>query len=136
MTLGEFAGEFKRLRTGPKGQRLSIRTLDIYVDALKRFRQHVGDSTPLEVISGAVVVRFFTHLRSNGGLSPATVNKVKRTLKSAFNVARDQLQYVKSNPCASIKQDRLAETDNRYVTPEEFARLRERDDVHPDSGRI
>ena len=46
-------------------------------------------------------------------------------LNKAFNVAKDQLQYIKSNPCAGIKQDKLAETDNRYVTPEEFAKLRE-----------
>lgn len=92
--------------------------------ALAKFRKTIGDYTPLESITGADVVRFFTHLRSTGGLAPATVNKVKRSLKAVFNVAKRQLAYIKVNPCDDIREDRLAETDNRYVTPEEFAKLR------------
>lgn len=37
----------------------------------------------------------------------------------------DQLQYISTNPCAGIKQYKLAKTDNRYVALEEFAMLRE-----------
>lgn len=125
VTLGEFAAEFEQLQQGPKGKRLAIRTLDIYLDTLKRFRAHVGDSTPLEAITRANVVRFFAHLQNGDDLSGHTVNKIKRTLKSAFNVAKNLLQYVKSNPCDGIEQDQMEETDNRFVTPEEFARLRE-----------
>lgn len=124
VTLGEFAGEFERLRTGPTGKRLSVGTLSDYVRALTKLRKSIGDDTPPGVYHGADVVRFFTHLRSAGGLAPATVNKVKRSLKAVFNVAKRPLAYVKVNPCDDIREDRLAETDNRYVTPDEFAKLR------------
>lgn len=52
VTLGEFAGEFERLRTGPTGKRLSVGTLSDYVRALTKLRKSIGDDTPLESITG------------------------------------------------------------------------------------
>ena len=68
------------------------------------------------------------HLRSKTSrlgkpLSPHSINKAKRSLRTAFNVAIDQFGYLRHNPCEKQKQDRVADTANRYVTPREFAAI-------------
>ncbi|MGB2986328.1 MAG: tyrosine-type recombinase/integrase [Phycisphaerae bacterium] len=56
-------------------------------------------------------------------LSDSSVNKHKRNLKSAFNVAVKQLGYLTVNPFVGLDQDKIPDQDIRYVEPSEYNAL-------------
>lgn len=91
VTIGYFMDELVALRTGPRGQRMSIGTLREYRSILTRFSKFVGRDTPLDSITMADATRYIAALRADLSrrgkpLSLSTINKHKRNLKSAFNV--------------------------------------------------
>ncbi len=97
ITLGEFVDEVLVLRTGSNGERLSI-----------------GNAT-----------RYLARIQSepsarNKPLSLSSTNKHKRILKAAFSMAVKQLGYLSVNPLERLQQDRVADPQPRYVSPDEF----------------
>jgi hypothetical protein len=70
----------------------------------------------------ADAARFFSALRQDGGtsLSPASVNKLKHTLKATFSLAVSPVGYIRENPFKAIKQDKVTDQPIRYVCPAEF----------------
>lgn len=50
----------------------------------------------------------------------SSVNKHKRVLKAAFNIAVGQLGYLRANPFERLKQDKVGDQDIRYVSPAEY----------------
>lgn len=130
VTLGEFIKEFVRLRIGPRGQRLSAASLEESQRTLERFAQYAGRHSLLANITKADAARFVASVRNathprfpKRKLSPATINKITRTIKAAFGVAVHQLEYIRVNPFVGLRQDKVAETPTRYVTPAEFKAL-------------
>ncbi|UCC31252.1 MAG: site-specific integrase [Phycisphaerales bacterium] len=124
-TLGEFVDELLALRIGPRGQRLSVGAAREYRTVLKRFAEFVGRDLPLLRVTMADGIRYLAAIRStlsrhNKPLSPFSVNKHKSVLKSAFNVAVDQLYYLRSNPFSRLKKDKLPDLAIRYVSPAEY----------------
>lgn len=86
VTLRTFAREFNALRTGPRGQRLSVRALHEYQAVLERFCTFVGPDAPLESLTLVDATRYIAHLRNTPSrrgmdLSVASINKHKRSLK-------------------------------------------------------
>ncbi|MCP4251019.1 MAG: site-specific integrase [bacterium] len=129
VTLGDFVAELVKLRTGPRGQRMSIKTLREYRCILERFSVFVGPETPLEAVAMSDATRYLAGLRNSKSkrtkrrLSPESVNKHKRNLKSAFNVAVMQLRYLTINPFVGLREDPLPDHKVRYVTPDEYRDL-------------
>ncbi len=122
---GAFVDEVLELRTGPKGQRLSIGALREYRTILNRFADFIGRDVPLDRIGMSDATRYLSHIQEHPSkrkkaLSVSSVNKHKRVLKSAFNIAVLQLAYLRVNPFAQLKQDKVGDQDIRYVTPEEY----------------
>ena len=77
-------------------------------------------------ISPAIAVRFISAIREGDSKkrpSPATVNRLKRTLRAAFSVAVSPLGYIRENPFLGIRSDRVAQPAIRYVSPTEFTAL-------------
>ncbi len=119
ITATAFAEEFAALRIGPRGQRLKARSLTEARRVLGKFVESVGADRLLVDIGPADAVRYVESLRSDT-LSPASVNRVKRTLKAVLNVAVLRLRYIRENPFADIRADKLGKKPIRYVTVEEF----------------
>ena len=129
-TLAQYADEFEQMRTGPRGQRLAARTARDYLTVFREFAAGVGESTLLESITPADVTRHIAALRARKsrfgkGLSAHSINKHKRCLQTVFSTAVSPLGYIRQNPCSLVKQDKLADTDVRYVTTTEFGAIRE-----------
>ena len=125
--LGEFLAELLELRTGPRGQRLSIASVREYRTIVGRFAAFIGADTPLDRLTIADAMRYLAALRStpsNRGrpLSLSSINKHKQTLKSAMNIAI-LLGYLQTSPFASIKKDKVPEHAIRYIDPAEFAAI-------------
>jgi integrase len=125
--LGEFLAELLELRTGPRGQRLSIASIREYRTIVGRFVAFVGADTRLDQLTVAHAMRYVAALRSKPShrgrpLSLSSINKHKQTLKSAMNVAI-VLGYLQTSPFASIKKDKVPEQAIRYVDPAEFAAI-------------
>ena len=123
--LGVFVDEVLKLRTGPKGQRLSASTLREYRTILNRFSAFVGADVALDRLSMSDATHYLAHIQETPSarkksLSVSSVNKHKRVLKSAFNIAVVQLGYLRVNPFDRLKQDKVGQQDIRYVTPEEY----------------
>ncbi len=126
-TLGEFLPELLELRTGPRGQRLSIASVREYRTIVGRFVAFVGADTRLDQLTVAHAMRYVAALRSKPShrgrpLSLSSINRHKQTLKSAMNVAI-VLGYLQTSPFASIKKDKVPEQALRYVDPAEFAAI-------------
>ncbi|UCE58282.1 MAG: site-specific integrase [Phycisphaerales bacterium] len=125
IALGDFVDEVLRLRTGPRGQRLSIMTTREYRTVLERFVESAGRDTPLDCITMADATRYIAGIQATPSardkpLSTSSVNKHKRVLKRAFNVAVTQLSYLHSNPFAGLTQDKVADQAIRYVEVAEY----------------
>lgn len=123
VTLGDYRDEFKRLRLGPRGQRLSIGTLKAYTPALDRFTAFVGDAVKLTDVSPADIARFVADLQASQVFAAATTNKYKRSLKAVFGVAVKQLRYLHVNPCSGLAESKTADVAIRFVTTEEYRKL-------------
>ena len=130
ITLGAFTAEFSELGIGPRGQRLQPGTRKQTLAALKRLSAFVGDDTLLANIVPADASKFVASLRkaepkTRGGkkLSPASVNQIVRSLKSAFGVAERQLGYLHSSPFRLIRPDKMPDVEVRYVSVVEFTAL-------------
>jgi len=122
ITVREFVEEFITLRTGPRGQRLKASTLALHSHALSRFADAVGRDTPLRSLTPMDATRFFADLR-DGGTGAGTINRLKCTLKAAFSAAVQPFGYLSRNPFSGIRQDRITNTEIRYVTSREFSAL-------------
>jgi integrase len=122
ITLRQFTEEFEKLRTGPRGERLKASSVKSAGYALRRFARMIGDNRLITEVRKLDAIQFFNHVREEG-LSPASVNKLKRTLRAAFQVAVDPCRLLPANPFTEIRSDRVARANNRYVTPAEFAAL-------------
>ncbi len=122
ITLKEFEEEFTRMRTGSRGQRMKASSLASATGSLRRLAAALGEDTLLSKISKEAALRFLNQLRDEG-LSAASVNRAKRTLRAAFQVAVDTHGYIATNPFAGIRSDKVPRKQKRYVTPEEFAAL-------------
>lgn len=125
ITLGEYVDEVIELRTGPTGKRLSINSLREYKTILTLFKSVIGNDVLLDQITIADAARYVKTLHAENPkkkkcYSPATINKHKRTLKCAFNVAITQLGYLQINPFSRQKQDKLPDQEIRYISPDEF----------------
>lgn len=128
MLLGAFVAEVLELRIGPGGKRLSIGTIREYRTILNRFTNFVGSEMPLERIAMADATRYVASLQrseSHRGMpfSVSSINKHKRVLKTAFNIAVTQLGYLRTNPFTTLRQDKVADNPVRYVSPGEFAAI-------------
>ena len=122
VTIRRFIERFRELRIGPRGERLKISSLTSSDYALRKFGKAVGDGRELASLTEMDAVTFFNKVRESG-LSDASVNKLKRTLKAAFNVAIKPCRFLRENPFADIKCDRTSASSKRYVTPAEYAAL-------------
>lgn len=125
------------MRMGPKGQRLSAKTLREYKTIMRRFSAFVGNDRLLERITIADGTRYVASLQISSdlgkALSASSVNKHKRVLISAMNVAVQQLGYLPVNPfLGRLKQDKIADQPIRYVTPNEFDHILAACAVMPD----
>lgn len=129
ITLADFVAEYKRLRTGPKGTRLSEATMLTARAPLDRLLAIVGRNVPLANVTKAHAVRFVAELRNGehkaggGTLSEGTIAKTIATLKSFFSVAVNQLGYIRRNPFIGIRIGKLAPTEKRYVSRDEYFKL-------------
>ena len=117
ITLKNFALEHKKLMVG----QVAHSTLKDQMRTLNLFKEHVGDEVLLEKIYPRYAESFISH-RLSEGLSPATVNKDIRTLKSIFNRAINPRGYLAegTNPFEKIKQRKLADKPPKYVSPDVF----------------
>jgi len=130
ITLGEYVDEVINLRTGPTGKRLSINSLREYKTILTLFGSFMGNDVLLDQITFADAAQYVKTLHmvkpeKKRCYSPATINKHKRTLKCAFNVAITQLGYLQINPFSRQKQDKLPDQEVRYISPDEFNAITE-----------
>lgn len=130
ITLDEFSDEIVNLGIGPRGQHLSPASVNETRMTLNKLAAFVGGDVQLAEITAADAARFMARLKKmsharcpDRKLSPATVNKVKRTVKAAFNIAVRQLGYLVANPFDGQSQDRLSDKPVRYVPPSEFAEV-------------
>ncbi|AQT68771.1 integrase [Anaerohalosphaera lusitana] len=120
ITLRDFTKEHKKLM---KGQ-VAHSTLKDQMRALDLFKKHVNESILLEKITPRCAESFVSE-RLSQGLSPATVNKDIRTLKSIFNRAISPRGYLPegANPFEKIKQRKVADKPVKYVSAEEFSKV-------------
>ncbi|GMU33227.1 MAG: hypothetical protein AMXMBFR20_10990 [Planctomycetia bacterium] len=121
VTLGEFILTFEELRVGPRGKRLKISSLTSSLYALRRFAGIVGERKMLAEITESDAIRFFNRV-IDGGMSKASVGKLKRTLRAAFNVAIKPCRYLRENPFAGMKGESCRGT-KRYVSRSEYAAI-------------
>jgi len=120
ITLGEFIDEHNKVMAG----QVAYRTLIEQMRALKMFSEHVGPNNYLNNITPRHAESFVSK-RLADGLSPASVNKDIRTLKSIFNLAIEPRGYMEegTNLFAKIKQRKTSSSSPRYISVDEFARV-------------
>ena len=134
ITLGRFIDQYEELRIVPRGERMKPSSLTSTLHCLRKLYKHIGSETLLEQIDKRMAVHFF-NASHEAGLSRASVNKLKRTLRAAFQVAIDPCGYIKSNPFAGIKRDREPKRRKRIVTSDEYAALLKACAEMPDAAR-
>ena len=117
ITLAGFLAEHRKVM---KGQ-VAYSTLKDQLRALQMFANYVGGQILLTKIRPCHAEAFVAS-RLAEKLSPASVNKDIRTLKSVFNRAIEPRGYLPegANPFAKIKQRRITDKPPCYVTQEQF----------------
>lgn len=104
------------------------RTVDDYRDTLRGLTEHCCPQRVSQVTTS--LLREFVRVRS-GGRSPATRNKLVRTLRAIFSWAVPE--YLKENPASGVRFIDEPEVDKRTLAPTEFDRVME---VIDDRGRV
>ena len=80
----------------------------------------------MDQISKASIMKLHSDMVVKKKLAPATANKVLIFLSSAFNIAIElEIEGVSENPAKSIKEYKLNNAKERYITKEEANRLLE-----------
>lgn len=120
ITLCEFYQEHKRIM---KGQ-VADATLDDQLRALRILMEFLGSSRMLRSIQPAHAEALIAH-RLASGSAVGTANKDIRTLRRVFNLAIEPRGYLLEgqNAFAKLKQRRMAQSPNRYVSVGEYRRL-------------
>jgi integrase len=123
VTLKEFAKMYLDLRGDltPRSRQEHARALQILQDQLGPDRL-LGDVRPLDARR---LVSWFRHA-DNGDhtRAPATVNKLIRESRRIFREAID-CEFIRSNPFAGIRQEKVGDAAWHYVTPAEYRQLLE-----------
>lgn len=100
-----------------------------YETNISIFKNHLlpkYKNTPMDEISKASIMKLHSDMVVKKKLAPATANKVLIFLSSAFNIAIDlEIEGVSENPAKSIKEYKLNNAKERYITKEEANRLLE-----------
>jgi integrase len=127
IALGQFIDEILDVQTRPRGQKLTASSIRETRKAMRKLVSFLGYDFPFNEICPADAVRFVAALRTTPHsrlpkrkLSAATINKITRTIKAAFNIAVRQLGYLDVSPFANISQEKLSDQSKRYVSPNEF----------------
>ncbi len=98
-----------------------------YETNISIFKNHLlpkYKNTPMDQISKASIMKLHSDMVVKKKLAPATANKVLIFLSSAFNIAIDlELEGVSQNPTKGIKEYKLNNQRQRYLTKEEAQRL-------------
>ncbi|MFA5462301.1 MAG: tyrosine-type recombinase/integrase [Sulfurimonas sp.] len=100
-----------------------------YETNISIFKNHLlpkYKNTPMDEISKASIMKLHSDMVVKKKLAPATANKVLIFLSSAFNIAIDlEIEGVSENPTKGIKEYKLNNAKERYITKEEANRLLE-----------
>ena len=100
-----------------------------YETNISIFKNHLlpkYKNTPMDEISKASIMKLHSDMVQKKHLAAATANKVLIFLSSAFNIAIDlELEGVSQNPTKGIKEYKLNNAKERYLTKEEAKRLLE-----------
>jgi integrase len=101
----------------------AVSTADIEERVLQQIGEFAGPEK-LSDLTYARIERFFTHRIVEDEVSPATVNKQIRTLRSILARAV-KLNYLKENPAAKMELWKVPERELRVLEPEEVEKLLE-----------
>ena len=100
-----------------------------YETNISIFKNHLlpkYKNTPMDQISKASIMKLHSDMVVKKKLAPATANKVLIFLSSAFNIAIDlEIDGVSQNPTKGIKEYKLNNAKERYITKAEATRLLE-----------
>lgn len=116
MTLQQYEG-FSRSHLA---KQLGTRTLDGYIESLRKLRDIIGDKE-LQEYTPVDVQKFRSEL-SLRGLENSTVNIHLRSLKAMFNRALE-LQLISSNPFSRVKLNKVNHTAPAFLSPEDLEKL-------------
>ena len=98
-----------------------------YETNISIFKNHLlpkYKNTPMDEISKASIMKLHSDMVQKKHLAAATANKVLIFLSSAFNIAIDlEIEGVSQNPTKGIKEYKLNNQRQRYLTKEEAQRL-------------
>ncbi len=102
---------------------LKAGTIKAYKQAILPMRDYIGPARPPAEVSPIELQRFWNHLTARD-LSPYTLRKHHRSLKTFWNWCRD-MQLVEKSPFAGIKAPRVHRYDSRTkaMTEEEYNHL-------------
>ena len=100
-----------------------------YPTNISVFKNHIlpkFSKTPMNMIKKQQVAQLHCDMVQKKHLAPATANKVLIFLSSAYNIAIElEIEGVSENPAKSIKEYKLNNAKERYITKEEANRLLE-----------
>ncbi|MFA5455836.1 MAG: tyrosine-type recombinase/integrase [Sulfurimonas sp.] len=98
-----------------------------YETNISIFKNHLlpeYKNTPMNEISKASIMKLHSDMVVKKKLAPATANKVLIFLSSAFNIAIDlEIDKVIENPTKGIKEYKLNNAKERYITKAEARKL-------------
>ena len=112
--------EIAEIRCGSSGRHLRARSVQAIDQGLRSLTAHTGNKT-LEDVTGYDILRWSAGLRQSG-ISVATANKLRRSLRCAFGIAVS-LGLLGKTPCGGMRQDRAALSDPRYLSAFDYAAL-------------
>jgi integrase len=117
MTFGKWFAEYVDQLTG-----VTLRTRESYRSLHRNHLAHL-DPTPLPLLTRSHVTELVNRLEANGK-SPKTIRNVVHMLSSCLALAIDE-GHMTRNPCRRVKitKQALTDTDPRFLTETEFARL-------------
>jgi integrase len=101
-------------------QKASARQYRGYV---KNLLQFLGDYKVMDVTPSLITQ--YKIKRRKDGVGPASINRELAVLKSAFNLALKQWEWVRENPVTRISMEKEPQGRVRYLTDEEFEKLLE-----------
>ncbi|MGE4420253.1 MAG: tyrosine-type recombinase/integrase [Sulfurimonas sp.] len=103
-----------------------IKSYETNISIFKNHLLPVYKNTPMDEISKASIMKLHSDMVVKKKLAPATANKVLIFLSSAFNIAIDlEIDGISENPAKSIKEYKLNNAKERYITKAEASRLLE-----------
>ncbi|OHE15676.1 MAG: hypothetical protein A2540_08160 [Sulfurimonas sp. RIFOXYD2_FULL_37_8] len=103
-----------------------IKSYETNISIFKNHLLPVYKNTPMDEISKASIMKLHSDMVVKKKLAPATANKVLIFLSSAFNIAIDlEIDGVSENPTKGIKEYKLNNAKERYITKAEASRLLE-----------